>query len=354
MHVPQEQWMKVWTTEYSLFSVGLFGREYTKISFRELGAGFEEVIFLIEKDLATVFRRDHEQKQFAKAIADKLINEKGFEQKAITLLTETQQEFETLLALTPKEILVPSTFQHFIDLHSVFLPYYVGMIWAPNALVDFDLSEEETARIFDMCEKIRKQTEPVYPALEKGIQRVLEYIATQEQRNEKLLRAVLPEELLAYISSGTLPDDSTLKERYEYSVLRGKREANELITGDAARSFISDITEVIQEHANELSGVSAMKGIVRGIVHKAFSEEDLNDFKEGEILVTTMTRPSWVPAMKKAGAFVTDAGGVLCHAAIVAREMKKPCVIGTKVATQMLENGDEIEVDADNGIVKIL
>ena len=58
--------------------------------------------------------------------------------------------------------------------------------------------------------------------------------------------------------------------------------------------------------------------------------------------------------MEKASAFVTDEGGILCHAAIVAREMKKPCIIGTKVSTKILKDGDMVEVDADNGIVKVL
>jgi pyruvate,water dikinase len=78
------------------------------------------------------------------------------------------------------------------------------------------------------------------------------------------------------------------------------------------------------------------------------------DFKKGEILVSAMTMQNYMPAMKKASAFVTDEGGITCHASIVSREMKKPCVIGTKIATQTLKNGDYIEVDADNGIVKIL
>ena len=56
--------------------------------------------------------------------------------------------------------------------------------------------------------------------------------------------------------------------------------------------------------------------------------------------------------MKKAAAFVTDGGGILCHAAIMARELKKPCVIGTKIATQVLKDGDLVEVDADKGIVR--
>jgi pyruvate, water dikinase len=58
--------------------------------------------------------------------------------------------------------------------------------------------------------------------------------------------------------------------------------------------------------------------------------------------------------MKKASAIITDEGGITSHAAIVSREMKKPCVIGTKIATKILKDGDLVEVDADRGIVNIL
>jgi len=76
--------------------------------------------------------------------------------------------------------------------------------------------------------------------------------------------------------------------------------------------------------------------------------------KEGDILVSISTQPDLLPAMKKAAAFITDQGGVTSHAAIVAREMNTPCVIATKNATKVLHDGDEVDVYADKGIVKIL
>ena len=81
---------------------------------------------------------------------------------------------------------------------------------------------------------------------------------------------------------------------------------------------------------------------------------DGKDFHKGDILVTGMTRPEFVPLMRKAWAIITDEWGITCHAAIVSRELKKPCLIWTKNATQVLKDGDLVEVDADNGIVKIL
>lgn len=76
--------------------------------------------------------------------------------------------------------------------------------------------------------------------------------------------------------------------------------------------------------------------------------------KQGDILVASMTRPEYMPALKKAAAIVTDEGGITCHAAIVSRELKIPAIIGTKVGTKVLKDGMMIEVRANHGIVNIL
>lgn len=101
-------------------------------------------------------------------------------------------------------------------------------------------------------------------------------------------------------------------------------------------------------------GTPAMRGKIRGKVKVVFETKQLDKIKKGDILVTPMTTPDYIMAMQRTRAFITDEGGITCHAAIVAREMKKPCIIGTKIATKVLRDGDWVEVDANNGIVKIL
>jgi pyruvate, water dikinase len=103
-----------------------------------------------------------------------------------------------------------------------------------------------------------------------------------------------------------------------------------------------------------VKGTPAYRGIVQGRVKLVFERNDIDEVNEGDILVTPMTTPNLLPAMKKAAAFVTDEGGITCHAAIAAREMKKPCVIGTKIATLIFKNGDEVEVNANDGLVEKL
>jgi len=114
------------------------------------------------------------------------------------------------------------------------------------------------------------------------------------------------------------------------------------------------IKEDTKLQQNSITGQMAWRGKVKGPVKIIRDVTDIVKVKEGDILVATMTFPNYIPAMERAVAFVTDEGGILCHAAIIAREMKKPCIIGTKIATQVLHDGDLIEVDADNGVVKIL
>jgi phosphohistidine swiveling domain-containing protein len=103
-----------------------------------------------------------------------------------------------------------------------------------------------------------------------------------------------------------------------------------------------------------IKGQSGFRGVVRGKVRIVLNMNSEHGFTEGEILVAGMTRPEYVPLMKKAVGIVTDEGGITCHAAIVSRELKIPCVVGTKIATKILKDGDMVEVDADNGIVKII
>lgn len=103
-----------------------------------------------------------------------------------------------------------------------------------------------------------------------------------------------------------------------------------------------------------LEGMTAMKGKVVGRARVILDPDNLDRIEKDEILVTSMTTPDFILAMERASAFVTDEGGITCHAAIVAREMQKPCLIATKIATRFMKSGDLVEVDAHRGIVRIL
>lgn len=142
-----------------------------------------------------------------------------------------------------------------------------------------------------------------------------------------------------------------------YVTVNGKIKVH---TGSVAaklfRQFKKDSEKGMVKFANikELKGKTAYKGKVQGFAKILLSAQDLDKVKAGDILVSSSTNPDLIVAMKKAAAFVTDLGGITSHAAIVSREMKKPCVVGTVYATHALQDGDLVEVDANAGVVRIL
>lgn len=109
-----------------------------------------------------------------------------------------------------------------------------------------------------------------------------------------------------------------------------------------------------KDRLSSFKGKIGAKGKAKGRVRIVYTNKDLYKVKEGEILVATMTRQDFVAAIRKSKAIITDEGGVTCHAAIISRELKIPCVVGTKIATNVLKDGDLVEVDAFKGIVRKL
>jgi len=152
------------------------------------------------------------------------------------------------------------------------------------------------------------------------------------------------------ISAETLGE---IKERRKGAVYYYKnKEKSCWIYGKKAQRIYRLLVDSLRKE--ELTGMIANKGKIIGKVKLVENKSDFKKFKKGNILVATMTRPEYVPLMKIAGAIVTNEGGITCHAAIISRELNKPCIIGTQVATETLKDGDLVEVDANKGIIKIL
>lgn len=127
-----------------------------------------------------------------------------------------------------------------------------------------------------------------------------------------------------------------------------------LVTGKEIDELQSS---VIQEEKHEelkiLRGQTAFEGKVEGIARVILDSRNASELKGGEILVVPMTNPEFVPAMKISNGIITNEGGILCHAAIMSREFRKPCVIGTKIATDVIKTGQKIVLDADSGTIII-
>ena len=166
------------------------------------------------------------------------------------------------------------------------------------------------------------------------------------------VKHILPREIESFLNSGKVPR-KIINERIKYSVLTYGKDNPIICTGRKAKKIIAEKMAIqISRIQNELKGQSACAGLARGRVRIVNTPKDMSGFKKGEILISEKTNPNLIPAMKLAAAIVTNIGGLTCHAAIVSRELGKPCVVGVKNATQIFKDGDLIEVDANTGVVK--
>jgi phosphoenolpyruvate synthase/pyruvate phosphate dikinase len=166
-----------------------------------------------------------------------------------------------------------------------------------------------------------------------------------------LVKYCTVKELINGINITMLPE---LQKRKEFCLVYQDKFGERIFRGKEAREIYSQIARDKDKYTQVINGVCASIGKTIGNVIICSSLKDIANFKEGHILVTSMTRPEFMPAMKKAIAIVTDEGGITCHAAIISRELGIPCVIGTKNATKLLKNGNLVEVNANHGVVKIL
>lgn len=205
---------------------------------------------------------------------------------------------------------------------------------------------------FEQVLSLRKKTEKVYFNLYGVLVRIAEQIAAKAGVSKEAALALSDLEVISFFESGILPAMSVLEQRDRRLVLhvtpKGFFELSESEYEPILRALRGEI------ETTTVRGQSAYRGVVRGVASVILDFTSGVDMPEGNVLVTGMTDPRFVPVMKKASAIVTDAGGMLCHAAIVSRELKKPCVVGTRIATQAIKNGDLVEVDADSGIVRII
>ncbi|MCH7492710.1 hypothetical protein IID19_03945 [Patescibacteria group bacterium] len=164
---------------------------------------------------------------------------------------------------------------------------------------------------------------------------------------------LLPWELEGFILQKK-PKISELKKRRLFSclIVDGTKPIR-MLTGKKARAFYTKLgIERKTSRVKHIEGQCAYPGKVRGEVRVINSPVSMKKMKQGAVLVSQATSPDLLPAMKQAAAIVTSTGGLICHAAITARELKIPCVVGTKIVTEVLKDGDLVEVDATKGVVR--
>jgi phosphoenolpyruvate synthase/pyruvate phosphate dikinase len=170
------------------------------------------------------------------------------------------------------------------------------------------------------------------------------------------MRYLTLDEIIGTLNSRRPFKREEIKERRKLCLAYIHSKGIKHLTGKAAMAYIKKYIELpkVKKRIGVIHGSSAYLGRITGPVKIVNSLADMAKVNQGDVMVSIQTTPDLVPALKKAAAFVTDVGGITSHAAIVSREMKKPCIIGTQVATKILKDGDVVEVNANEGDVLII
>lgn len=162
-----------------------------------------------------------------------------------------------------------------------------------------------------------------------------------------------PNEFLRGLKGKNTPTKEELKERKQGYGLVPRADKLKIITGSELDKYTENMTNEVNS-TNRITGETAHKGAAKGKVKVVLSPNEVDKINEGEILVVHETTPDFMPAVNKASAIIADVGGVTSHAAIISRELEKPCIINTKKGTRILEDGDEVQVNAGEGVIIIL
>lgn len=346
--IGEKDWIQRWAGSYTFISCDYWGRQYYDSLKEYLEIGFKHSLFIHRKGTVSFFLMKSEFEDFGKTMAMKAVANLVFTKSNLKTLKDNADKINDIMDRLHGKIPSFEDYQKFLFLYEKHLPFHNFM----KKTVDF-LDEKNMKKLLPLFKEARLYSENVYSNTESFFRSVSAKIAKKSGYNAEHLTCLTQKELEEYLLNQKLPKKSTLRDRFINSALYFENGKRQILLGKQVELLEKKMLEK-EKAKQELSGTNAFPGLVRGLVRVVPDPFKVKKFDEGNILVTGMTRPEFVALVKKSCAIITDSGGILCHAAITAREFKKPCVVGTQVATKVLKDGDLVEVDATKGTVKII
>src|SRR3989338_8439888 len=340
-------WVNVWSGKWSLNTDTNLGWHWTVMDKVAGKPAYKWIIYTYQDGITDCWVREADKANLGKRLVSMVKNISTVKALAGDLKNKAESVFSFIKSHSPRFV----GRKEYLEFWNLAGEYYLPHL-SVKYIVDY-FSSSQLKKFLPALEEARLYSEPVFRDIENFMEAIAETIAKKAIYKKEQIFSTTKDELQKYFQTKFLPDKKMLTIRYSRSAILFDRGRYQVFAGDK----VDKIEKILlpQNKTNIIKGSVAYKGKATGLVKVVIDpKKSGNSFKEGEILVTGMTRPEFLPMMKKAAAFITDAGGILSHAAIVARELKKPCIIGTHIATRILKNGDLVEVDADKGIIKIL
>lgn len=348
---------KFWEREYSLFTMSAWQPLLDIINKRQWGNNAWSIficVYLYQRKIAIHFRSHDEEDRFEEIIGEKIIKYPLIRKKILGMHTLCG---EHLLQLYRKIEKIKKVSPQFIkDFNLAFGNLTIFNTFIQRG-VDYHKLKEQS-KILNAFIKQRTKYELVMAAYEKHFEKVCRCIAKDKGiKSPYLLKLLTVDELVDFLKKGRLPKD--LKERQKISVMILLPRPI-LLSGKPANTLFKKLKDKERLFNQSLYKREVLKGVpvyqkkIRGYVQVILYPDQLPRAKRNYILVVPTVLPTYKAIFKRTKGIITDEGGLLSHAAVLSREFKIPCIVGTKIATRKLKTGQLIEMDAMKGVVKVL
>ncbi|MEK7542817.1 MAG: PEP-utilizing enzyme [Patescibacteria group bacterium] len=328
--------------DITLLTCSIFTESHI-VSFKKIfGVNFYINFWYKRKDGQIVFYRSgSEYDAFAKKVGVRCLKDANFTKEVTNILVRMTdfinlflKENNTLNKLLPRRHEFFNTYRDFFAYHQVV--YWAGE-YLTKARIENKKQKESASGTVEILGRAYKYNEKVVPDVEGYF-----------------IKLGIGNFVYSEIDKNMLKNKKRITERRSILLLGKEMRVLSSFEADKIGKAIREDYEEYLKTIKEVKGLGVSKGIVTGKVRLVLDLSKLQNCQEGDVLVTTMTRPQFNNSIRNVKAIVTDEGSMLCHASMLAREFNIPCVVGTKNATKLLKDGDSVEVDADEGVVKLL
>lgn len=341
------KWLQRWAGAYTFISCSYWGHQYYYDLKKGLGLNFSHTLFVHREGTSAFYLAEREYKKLGQTMAARCIKDYGYAKKYCQATNDNTDILLPMMKSFSRSIPSSSEYQKFLKFYDRHISFQVFI----KKTIDF-FSPKDLKRFEPIFKDARIYSEPIYSESEKLYRKFAKRIARKEGYRVDYVTCLTKLEFEAYVKNRKLPPEKELAERFKASVLYFENGEEIITTGEKVRQIEKLLKNQSMRKDKKITGTPVYPGRVRGTARIVLNPHKVKVFNKGDILFTGMTRPEFIPVVRSAAAIVTDVGGVLCHAAITAREMKKPCIIGTQVATKIFKDGDLVEVDANKGIVR--
>lgn len=345
----------------------------TKEFRKQFGWSYTDLIFMWDGKKITLYRAKEEHiYEMFNFIKNKIKKDKNFIRKISLSLLKDIKSYQKLIkkwsALDFQKLDNQKVLEIFSQLKARYiplLPRFLIIMYFPQQIESYYRNYQKIfKKEIRICLETRAQVDKILaPLTDEFLRKIGRYVLQKInlknfKKFERFLTLKEIESLLSnvYHNGQILKLKEKLYKRSKYFLLGGGK-----IRLTSLKNYLKSKKWQLIEHEIE-SGIKIVKGtpayvvkkLIRGKVKIVENKEELHKIRKGDIIIAPMTTPEYAPIFGKVSAIVTDEGGITCHAAIIAREFKIPCVVGTKIASKIFKDNDYVEVNTRKGEIKLL